>query len=161
MHFKQKVVTYNQGLGGRARPAGTLFRNCLHLIDTMQTASDEGDDARQISDGSVIGDGQDSDDGALARDTEEDFSLALKEFKMESEKLNSESEDDGSYSSEEIPSHAESGMEEQSDLGAIDSDCEIAESDGEQPTEVVIAKLSRLAPQIARTVEKLRKDVFV
>ena len=124
----------------------------------MQSIDGGGVDSPRGSMGSAAeyGAGSDVDEGA--RDIEEEFKQALGEFQMENEDLDSEVEDDDSHCSDRPPS---SDMEDHSDCCTFQSEQEVVGSDDEVPKQAVLDKLTRLASQFSRTVEKLRKKAHV
>ena len=110
--------------------------------------------------GSVAGFGAGSDLDFVARDIDEDLKEALNEFhldKDELEKLDSDVEDSCLHCSVCHSSPVGSETEIYSDGGEQDA----LDSDDDMPKKDVLDKLTRLASQFTRTVEKLRNKAHI
>ena len=128
----------------------------------MQGVIGDDDESPRGSARSALEYGAGSDVDEVARDIDEDLEEAYRDalgnFELEKEDLSSGVEDDDSRYSDRVPSHSNSDLD-----GPIDSclpgsdECDL--SDGEVPNQAMLDKLSRLATQFSRTVEKLRKSV--
>jgi hypothetical protein len=132
------------------------FRNGSDLGDAMQGIQGGAKGSPALSIGSATGFGAGSDQDMVARNIDDEFRESIDDFQLEKDemdKLDSDVEEDEAHGSVCPSSPAASGTEVYSDAP---EDEEVNDSDVEIPNQDVLEKLSDLASQFTRTVEKLR-----